>query len=270
MPLPSLFLPHGAPDLPLTDHVAKSFLEGLSNKLPKPDAILVVSAHWECDAITMGTATSPVTVHDFFGWPRQLYDIQYPAKTSPALIDRVGEVLDNAGLTWRADQQRGYDHGVWIPLQLAYPQANIPIVQLSLVKNGSAEDHFALGLALAPLREQNFLIVGSGAATHNLKTLASEDTSPPNWATDFDWWLHDALSRRELAALLRFPNEPSGALMAHPTIEHFLPLCVALGAGWKGGAQALLHHSYSYSSISMATYAFGKKSSLPVSQPLAA
>jgi 4,5-DOPA dioxygenase extradiol len=254
---PSLFLAHGAPDLPLTDHVAKRFLASLSGSLPAPRAILIVSAHWEAAAPTLTTSEAPRTVHDFMGWPGELYKITYPAKTDAALIARAGGLLAEAGIAVAEDPRRGYDHGAWVPLSIAYPLAEVPVVQLSLERGGDARRHFEIGRALAPLRAEGVLIVGSGATVHNLRRLAPEGSPPPGWASEFDGWLHDRLGTRDLETLLSFPAQPQTARMAHPTDEHFLPLYVAMGAGWDGGAARRMHASYSYGSVGMACYAFG-------------
>jgi len=255
--LPSLFLAHGAPDLPLTEHKAKRFLNGLAAQLIKPRAILIVSAHWEETMPTLTTAPTPVTIHDFMGWPEPLYDLQYPAHSDTVLIERTKKLLAQAGFPIKEDAERGFDHGAWVPLLLTYPDANIPVVQLSLQRGGDPRQHFRIGEALAPLRDEGVLIIGSGATVHNLGALAAEGTPAPDWAKDFDHWLNVQLAERKTDQLLEFPKVPAGARQAHPTIEHFMPIFVAMGAGWAGGHTSLLHQSYSYGSLGMACYAFG-------------
>jgi|TARA_R110002072_G_scaffold2069_17_gene17451 4,5-DOPA dioxygenase extradiol len=254
---PSLFLAHGAPDLPLSTHPAKRFLSQLGAWSPRPRAILAISAHWEAPGLALGTAAAPRTVHDFGGWPAALYQLDYPARNDLALVARIRSLLDQAGLPVAEQPAQGYDHGVWVPLLLIYPDADIPVVQLSLQRGGTAAEHFAIGGALAALRAEGVLIVGSGATVHNLGEVAAEGTPPPDWAQRFDLWLSDSLARRDLPGLLRFPDAPAMARRAHPTSEHFLPFFVALGAGWEGGQARCLHQSYSYGSIGMACYAFG-------------
>lgn len=255
--LPSLFLSHGAPDLVLSDLPAKRFLETLAGRLPTPRAILVVSAHWEAPVPTLTTAAAPETVHDFSGWPAPLYALRYPAVTGADLIARTKELLEGAGMAVSGNAQRGYDHGAWVPLRLSYPEATIPVVQLSLERGGDAVRHFEIGRALAPLREEGVLLIGSGASVHNLYEMAPEGTPPPAWAEAFDQWLLDRLQADDVDTLLRFPTEPECAHRAHPSIEHFLPIFVALGAGRNDGPARRLHHSYTYGSIGMACYAFG-------------
>jgi len=263
--LPSLFLAHGAPDLILSDHPAKEFLTGFSSQLPRPKSILIVSAHWQSGIPTLTTAEAPQTVYDFSGWPQQLYSLQYPAKTDVDLIERTRALLRGAGIVAREDEKRGYDHGTWVPLLLAYPKADVPVVQLSLQQDGSARRHFEIGQALSPLRDEGVLIIGSGVATHNLGSMAPEGTLAPNWAKDFDQWLDNNIQARNLEHLLEFPNTPAEARRAHPTPEHLMPIFVAMGAGWSGGHSSRLHHSYSYGSISMACFAFGSKAETGIS-----
>lgn len=255
--LPSLFLAHGAPDLPLTDHPANRFLKSLPACLPTPVAILVISGHWEEAIPTIGTAAAPETIHDFHGFPAPLYELTYQAKTDTSLAERVVELMSAGGLPVTRNPSRGYDHGAWVPLMLAFPAADIPVVQLALQRQGDAARHFAIGEALAPLRQEGVLIVGSGATVHNLREISAEGTPPPAFARSFDAWLDRRLDKRDQAGLLRFPNEPAEADQAHPTIEHFLPFFMALGAGWSGGTHRCLHQSYSYGSIGMTSYAFG-------------
>ncbi len=257
--LPSLFLAHGAPDLPLGDHAAKHFLSGLARHLAHPKAILMISAHWQTIIPTLTTASAPETIYDFGGWPPSLYSLKYPARTDAKLVERTTALLYQAGIQVNEDARRGYDHGTWVPLLLAYPKADIPVVQLSLQSRGNARDHFTIGQTLAPLRDEGVLIIGSGAAVHNLGTLAPEGTPAPNWARDFDQWLSNHIEARDLDHLLEFPAMPHEARQSHPTLEHLMPLFIAMGAGWSGQYSSRLHHSYSYSSLSMACYAFGRK-----------
>ncbi|WP_028466985.1 DODA-type extradiol aromatic ring-opening family dioxygenase [Nisaea denitrificans] len=254
--LPSLFLPHGAPDLLLSTHVSKDFLGTLGSRVERPAAILIVSAHWEAAQPTLTTAEAPETVHDFFGFPDALYRIRYPARTASDLVDWVDHLLADQGVAAASDPERGFDHGAWVPLSLAYPDADIPVVQLSLVQGGTARQHFEIGRALAPLRGRDVLIVGSGSVTHNLRELGAEGTPPPVWATAFDDWVSSAVEAGDWENLMQFPEAPETSRRAHPTPEHFLPFYVAAGAG-AGEAGRKLHGSYSHGSISMSAYAFG-------------
>jgi len=256
MTLPSLFIAHGAPDLPLSATPARGFTESLGARFPGVRAILVISAHWEEGRPTLGTAPAPETIHDFGGFDERLYALRYPAQTAPEVIAEVAAALAAAGIEHLKDPARGYDHGVWIPLMLAYPKADVPVVQLSLRWGASAAEHYALGAALAPLRERGILIVGSGATVHNLRAIAREGTPPPAWAQAFDDQITALVEAGDVEALLRFPALPEGAKMAHPTPEHLMPLFVAAGAG--GGKGTALHRSFSWGSIGMTSFAFGE------------
>lgn len=255
--LPSLFIAHGAPDLPYSTTPARAFTEGLGALFPGVRAIVVISAHWEADLPTIGTAPSPATIHDFGRFDDRLFSLRYPARTSAEVIAELAQALDRAGIAHATDPTRGYDHGVWIPLMLAYPKADVPVIQLSLRHGAAAAQHFALGQALAPLRETGVLIVGSGATVHNLRAIAPEGSATPAWARAFDDWIVTAVEAGDTEGLLRFPDAPEGAWQAHPTPEHLMPLFVALGAG--GGTGWALHRSFSWGAIGMTSFAFGER-----------
>ncbi|UUX48855.1 dioxygenase [Nisaea acidiphila] len=253
---PSLFLPHGAPDLLLTEHPAKRFLAELGSRVGRPEAILVISAHWESPRLALTTASTPETVHDFYGFPAELYEYRYPARTDAGLSRRTIELLADLGYAAEADGARGFDHGAWVPLLLAFPEADIPVVQLSLLAGGTARQHFEIGRALAPLRAEGVLIVGSGSVTHNLRALGPEGTPPPVWATAFDDFVAFGTESGDWDDLMHFPDAPDSARLAHPTPEHFLPFFVAAGAGDTDHGTRL-HRSFSHSSISMSAFSFG-------------
>jgi 4,5-DOPA dioxygenase extradiol len=256
MTLPSLFVAHGAPDLPYSSTPARAFTASLGARYPALRAILVISAHWEARMPTIGTAPAPETIHDFGGFDDRLYSLTYPARTSAPVIAEVSQALEAAGIPHATDAGRGYDHGVWIPLLLAFPKADVPVIQLSLRRGASAAENYAMGQALAPLRDKGVLIVGSGATVHNLRMIAREGTPAPEWARAFDDWIVSAVETGQTDRLLGFPAEPQGARQAHPTPEHLMPLYVALGAG--GGRGRALHRSFSWGSIGMTSFAFGE------------
>lgn len=255
MTLPALFIAHGAPDLPLSRTPARAFTEGLGRRFAGVKAILVISAHWEDRVPTIGTAPAPETIHDFGGFDDRLYSMAYPARTSPEVVAEVAAALKAAGITFAEDARRGYDHGVWIPLMLAFPGADVPVIQLSLRHGASAAENVALGRALAPLRDKGILIVGSGAIVHNLRAIAREGTPAPDWARAVDDYIVTAVEAGDEASLLSVLDTPGGRV-AHPTPEHLMPLFVALGAG--GGRGRALHRSFSWGSISMTSFAFGE------------
>ncbi len=259
MTLPSLFLSHGSPGLILEDCPARDFLAGLAAGLPSPKAILVASAHWETERPTVAATARPETIHDFFGFPRPLYDIHYAAPGAPALAERVGNLLLRAGFEPALDPRRGLDHGAWAPLHLAWPKAEIPTLQLSIQSDLPAEHHLRLGAALKPLRDEGVLIVGSGSATHNLLAFRRSrlvlDSPVAPWAAAFADWLAGCVPAGDRAALLDWEAAP-GARENHPSPEHFLPFFVALGAGTPGLAGRAQHRSWTYGVLAMDAYAF--------------
>lgn len=286
---PTLFISHGAPSLYRTPCAAEVFLRGLGSTLPQPSAILVVSAHWQRSPLGVTAAAAPGSDHDSINpnappEAQTSADFVYPAPGSPALAQRVQHLLQGAGLTVELDADQGWDHGLWAPLSLAYPEAQIPIVQVSLGQGQDPQFHQRLGHALAPLRREGVLIMASGSATHGLQAFTGQgiDDPPLDWAAEFDRWLAETIAAGDTAALLDYLNQAPHADRNHPTPEHFLPLFVALGAA-QAGAGAVqnarvasetggtataserdpqadrcpgqrIHHSFNYSVMSMAAY----------------
>lgn len=250
--LPTLFLSHGAPTLAISQTPASDFLRSLAARLPRPKAVLIASGHWEDATPSLGLG--PETVHDFYGFPDALYRLRYPAPAARDVAKRAHEFLKQNDLPSRIDEGHGRDHGVWIPLMLAWPDANVPVVQLSLIDGGSAEEHFALGRALKPLRDEGVLIVGSGSATHNLR--ARPTPKPAEWATSFVGWLDHTLDARDDGALQRWRADAPYAEINHPTPEHFEPIMIARGAA-AGELSTRLHASWEFGSLSMNAYQFG-------------
>lgn len=252
--LPSLFISHGAPDLPLRVGPTQDFLRSLLQTLPKPEAILAISAHWLTAQPTVSAAERPKTIYDFGGFSQALYELNYPAPGNPKLAEQVISRLDEAGFSARANRDRGFDHGVWTPLILAAPEATIPVMQLSLQPHETPLHHYQLGKALAPLRDEGMLIFASGAATHNLGAFdSSYNAPPPPWAVAFDDWLTEAITANDIQALLNYRQHAPHAAKNHPSEEHLLPLFVALGAGGPGQQ---IHHGFTYGAFSMAAYQF--------------
>jgi 4,5-DOPA dioxygenase extradiol len=258
MTLPSLFLSHGAPTLPLTDTPARAFLKQLAGTLERPKAILVVSAHWETAQPTVNAVDWNETIHDFYGFPRPLYDMRYPAPGAPQLAARVAERLAEASLACAIDRRRGLDHGAWVPLLLMYPQADIPVLQLSVQPTMGPAHHLRVGRALAALRQDGVLIVGSGSFTHDLSEFRGHDPNDaaPAWVNQFADWFHAALSERRTGDLLAYRAQAPFAAKNHPTEEHLLPLYVALGAAGENASAERLHASATYSVLRMDVYAF--------------
>jgi 4,5-DOPA dioxygenase extradiol len=260
--LPAIFLSHGAPTLPLEDVPARHFLEGLGDRLlQRPKAILVISAHWETEQPAMNAVDTNATIHDFYGFPPALYEISYPAPGSRDLAERVAALLAAGGLTTLADPLRGLDHGAWGPLQLVYPKADIPVVQLSVQTTLGPEHHLNLGRLLAPLRAEGVLIVGSGSFTHDLSSFRQYRDAiaapEPDWVKAFADWMSEALEAGRTEDLLRYRTLAPEAAHNHPTEEHLLPLFVAMGAGEGGAPARHLHASATYGILRMDAFAFG-------------
>ena len=257
--LPALFLSHGAPTLPLDDVPAREFLQGLGQELPRPRAILVASAHWETEVPKLGAAERPETIHDFRGFPPELFRMRYPAPGAPELAERASDLLCAAGIRSRLDQGRGLDHGAWVPLLLMYPDADIPVVPISVQPHLGPAHHVQLGRALAPLRDEGVLVLGSGSFTHDLSRFRGQalDAEPPADVQAFADWFEKALTEGRTCDLVTYRTRAPGAVQQHPTDEHLLPLYVALGAGGKGAPARHLHASAMHGFLRMDAWAFG-------------
>lgn len=255
MSMPTLFVSHGSPMLFLEkDLPARAFLATLGTLVPRPKAIVAVSAHWNTERPAVSLAARPPTIHDFYGFPDALYRLHYDAPGAPELAARVAELTGA-----ERDPDYGLDHGAWVPAMLGWPDADIPIFQLSVQPHMSPAHHIALGRRLAPLREDGVLVMGSGSATHNLRRLVrgQHGTPPEPWAKAFDDWVADTLERGDESALANYRTQAPHAVEAHPTDEHFLPIHVAFGAAGKGAHGKPLHRSFASGNLSMASYAFG-------------
>ena len=257
--LPTLFLSHGSPMLALQDSPARRFLQGLGKTLPRPQAILAVSAHWETrGGPAVSLAEQPETIHDFGGFPRALFEMQYPAPGAPAAATRAAALLSEHGIAAGRSAQRGLDHGAWVPLTLMYPEADIPVAQLSVVHGASPAEHERIGRALAALRSEGVLVVGSGSLTHNLYEYRGQgiDAPVPQWVSEFEAWMKARLEGSERAALLDYRRAAPFAAQNHPTEEHLLPLYVAMGAAGPDARATQLHASFEHGVLAMDAYAF--------------
>jgi len=229
-PLPALYLGHGAPPL-LDDPVWSGQLVGWAAGLPKPKAVLIVSAHWESAPLTFGaTQTGVPLTYDFYGFPERFYRLTYPSPGAPDLAATIAKLMPDTEPVAH-DSDYGLDHGAFVPLMVMYPQADVPVLQMSM-PDLNPERLFSLGQRLRPLRDEGVLIVGSGFMTHGLPFLRDwrVDAEPPGWSKDFDDWGADALARGDVDALMDFRRRAPGMPYAHPTVEHFAPLFVTLGA----------------------------------------
>lgn len=262
--MPTLYLPHGGgpcffmewPDDPHTWDKMGAFLRGLGASVPRPKAMLVISAHWEEAEFTVTTNPHPPLIFDYYGFPAHTYQLQYPAPGNPELAQRVQDLLGAAGLATRADAQRGFDHGVFIPLLLVYPQADIPIVQLSLKAGLDPASHLRAGHALSALRDEGVLIVASGMSFHNMRGFFHGGFEVSS--TQFDRWLTSAVAQQQPVArdeMLQHWADVPGALECHPRAEHLLPLMVTAGAAGADGGQKILETAVKGSVIS--AFSFG-------------
>jgi len=254
MSMPTVFVSHGSPMLFLQqDLPARAFLATLGKLVPRPKAIVAVSAHWNTEQPAVSLSARPETIHDFYGFPEALYRLRYDAPGAPELAERVAELTGAA-----RDPNYGLDHVAWVPAMLAWPEANIPIFQLSVQPYMTPAHHIELGRKLNPLRDEGVLVMGSGSATHNLRRLVrgQHHTPPEPWAKAFDDWLAETVEKGDEAALANYRTEAPHARDAHPTDEHFLPLHVAFGAAGKGAHGTALHRSFTSRNLSMASYAF--------------
>jgi 4,5-DOPA dioxygenase extradiol len=262
MALPSIFVSHGAPTIAIEDGAARRFLIDFGQHLPRPRAIVMVSAHWETADVHVLNGARLDTIHDFYGFPAALYERDYPVAGAPDVAAEIGALLRDAGIPVTYDVRRGLDHGAWIPLSLMYPDGDIPVTQVSISPMRSSDFHWQLGQALAPLRERGVLLVGSGALTHNLgdwRTLrrSADGTLPtPAYAVDFCDWVAVTLERGDTESLCAWEVRAPQARRAHPSPDHFLPLHVAAGAAgapWRGER---VHASFDYGVIGMDCYVF--------------
>jgi 4,5-DOPA dioxygenase extradiol len=255
---PSIFLSHGSPAMLLSDSPVRDFLSGLGRSLGKPEAILVASAHWETAAPALNAVAVSGTIHDFGGFPAPLYAMQYLAPGSPALAEKAAALLQRAGSPAHIDTRRGLDHGAWVPLMLAYPGADIPVVQLSVQPHRGPAHHLAVGRALAPLREEGVLIIGSGGFTHNLHEYlrGAASGAEPEWVTEFADWFGHALTEHRLGDLPRYRELAPHPERNHPTDEHLLPLYTALGAGGGKPRIERIHASSEGTVLRLDAYAF--------------
>jgi 4,5-DOPA dioxygenase extradiol len=229
--MPAAFVGHGSPMTAL-DAAKSGEWTRWAASMPRPRGVLVVSAHWEEAPPTIGPTVRSELVYDFSGFPDAMYAMRYDAPLAPWLADRVEGLLARRGGSQR-DEGRGLDHGAWVPLRSMYPRADVPVVGLSLPSD-QAMHLLALGRALAPLRDEGVLILGSGNVTHNLRRLG-RDAGTPSWASEFDAWLADALVRKDARALADWRRAAPGARIAHPTVEHLSPVLVAAAAAFEEG-----------------------------------
>jgi len=253
--LAPLFLAHGAPALAFEETPAHTFLRSLGSRYSGLKGVVILSPHWETDGLRISASGRLKTIHDFRGFSEELHAIDYPASASDELVGTVKDLLVSAGHEVRPDPEWGLDHGAWVPLSLAFPEPDFPVVALSLPHGSTPESVHALGRALAPLANEGILLIGSGSTTHNLRQVAPQGSQTPDWVGEFDAWLDTGLEGGAIEYFSDLTAAPHFRL-AHPTEEHLLPVFFALGAADGEAKPELLHRSYEYGTLSMSYYRF--------------
>lgn len=255
--LPSIFISHGSPALLLSDNTTTDFLKELSSKFERPKYILVVSAHWVSDGLKILYEDKPNTIHDFYNFPQELYNMTYKASSSKEKSDEIVKLLEKNNIRIEKDDFRGgYDHGVWSPLKLIYPKADIPVIQISLPINYTSKELFDLGEILSSLKNDT-LIIGSGSLTHNLMDLDWNENNPEpkDYVKTFRNWIVERIENKEIDELINYRQKAPFLSKNHPTLEHFLPLFVTLGSA-KNRSGKSLNNIYTHGNLSMDTIIF--------------
>jgi 4,5-DOPA dioxygenase extradiol len=258
---PSLFIAHGAPLLGIENNEYTQFLNQLGKDLPKPKAVILFSAHWEASNQKVSNVDKFETIYDFGGFPEDLYRIQYPAKGNKEITEEIKELFSKQGIPFEVDTGRGLDHGAWIVLRMLYPNADIPVISMSVNQHLTPEQQYQIGRSLSSLREKDILIIGSGGTVHNLRAVGWEKDGKEidQWATDFDSWLEQHLINWDVDGLFQYDTLAPNAQLAVPPYgkEHFIPLFYAMGAADDQKQAKLLHRSYRYGNLSHSVWQFG-------------
>jgi 4,5-DOPA dioxygenase extradiol len=255
---PVLFISHGAPTFALAPARLGANLQALAARMEDVKAVLVVSAHWQSRDTRVLTTVQPETIHDFGGFAAELYRLEYPAAGAPEMALQAGRLLSERGFVVGEDDRRGLDHGAWVPLMHLYPDAKVPVFQVSMPYDLNTVDAWRLGRALGPLRDQGVLVVGSGSLTHNLYDVRQNGTHGEPYAQEFADWARAAVLDNDADRLIRYRREAPHAERAHPTEEHYLPLLVAVGASTAGDATPeVIEGDMTYGVLSMESYSWG-------------
>jgi 4,5-DOPA dioxygenase extradiol len=251
-------LSHGAPTLAVEDGSDTRAWAALARVLPRPDSILVVSAHWDTQEPVVSSSPRPETIHDFYGFPKELYQQRYPAPGAPQLASRTARLLAAAGHPCAVDPLRGLDHGAWVPLKWMYPEPSIPVTQLSVQSHLGPKHHHEIGRALTPLRDEGVLILASGGIVHNLRDLEWHMRGvrePSAWAREFNDWIAARVAGDAVDELVNYRRLAPNAQRSHPSEEHFDPFFVGLGAGGRPARR--LELGFDLGSLGMDGYVFG-------------
>jgi 4,5-DOPA dioxygenase extradiol len=255
--LSTVFVSHGAPTMPFEDIPARDFLIELGKGYGNIEAVLCISAHWETSKPTLNAVDVNDTIHDFYGFQPELYELNYPVKGSPELAEKACEMINNGGIECELDYSRGLDHGAWIPMMLMFPDAEIPVFQLSIQKNLDPMKHFALGKLIEPLRHEGVLILGSGGAVHPLGYAPLRPgATTDGWAVEFNEWLKNAVLSGNTNSLLDYRSIAPYPERAHPYPDHFMPLITSMGAAGDGVTGRIIHDSWYWGDLGMGAYEF--------------
>jgi 4,5-DOPA dioxygenase extradiol len=255
MMINSLFICHGGPTLVVEKNEYTDFLKELGRKI-KPKAIVVFTAHWESEITTISSIEgSYEMIYDFYGFPKELYSVKYGAKGSTEVASRLQIMLKSHGIESQLDTQRGIDHGVWDILYLMYPEADIPVVQISVNPELPLDKQYKLGEAIKELGQEDILVIGSGSTVHNLATVDWQAVEPKQWAVEFDNWLVEKVENDDKEALFAYRGLAPCSKLAIPREEHIVPLFIVMGSG-QGSLPKLLHRSYAYGTLSYICFQF--------------
>ncbi|WP_301170135.1 DODA-type extradiol aromatic ring-opening family dioxygenase [Brevibacillus nitrificans] len=258
---PSFFIAHGAPMIALENNDYTQFINELGKSLPRPKAIVLFSAHWETQTQQVSDVEEFSTIYDFGGFSEELYRIQYPAKGEKDITQEIIGLFEAQGISFSVDSSRGLDHGAWVVLRLLYPNADIPVISMSVNSQLAPKEQYQIGKALAALREQDILIIGSGGTVHNLRALkwAEDNGQADDWALAFDEWLEGRLKAWDVDSLFDYRALAPASQYAVPPYgsEHFVPIFYAMGAADQEREAKLLHRSYRYGNLSHSVWQFG-------------
>lgn len=260
MTQPALFIAHGSPTLAIEDNAYTKFLKQLGQEiLRKPRAIVIFSAHWDSPDQYVTEDTSHKTLHDFYGFSEEMYNINYPVSGDPELSREIGTIFKNNNLPFLMSSGRGLDHGAWVVLRAMFPNGDVPVVALSVDSRRSPEEQYVIGRMISGLREQNVLVIGSGGLVHNLRLLGENKSIPANWAVEFDDWVGEQLTNWDLRSLLQYEKKAPHVRDAVPAYakEHIVPLLYAMGAGDNDRIARKLFQDYQYGSLSLNCWMFG-------------
>lgn len=258
MTLPTLFIAHGSPTLAIEDNEYTAFLRELGARMPLPKGLVVFSAHFDEPVQTLSMDEKHSTMHDFYGFPSEMYRLEYPAVGDPELSQRISELFKKENLPVKLMKGRGLDHGVWVILRHMFPEANIPVTVLSIDSQRSPAEQYQIGQMLAPLREEGILLIGSGGLVHNLRKLSQQE-EPETWAIEFDDWVADRLEHWNLRELFAYDKKAPHAQDAVPSYasEHFAPLFYMMGAADQDRKAERWFQMYQYGSLSLNCWQFG-------------